>query len=134
VQTKDVYRPTVATCAPDDSLHDVARTMEASDTGFLAVMADGRLHGVISERDLVRAVAGATDPRTATAAEYATTEVVGASLDEDVSVIARRMIDRGVRRLPVLAAQGELVGVVSMRDLFTLETLTAPPGEGADSP
>lgn len=130
MQTKDVYRPTLATCSPGDKLHDVARQMEQADTGFVAVMADGRLHGVISERDLVRALAREPDPRAATAADYATTQVVSASLDEDVAAVARRMLDHGVRRLPVLE-DGELVGVVAMRDLFALETLTAPPSGGA---
>lgn len=132
MQTKDVYRPTVATCAPSDTLHDVARTMEAADSGFVAVVADRRLRGVISERDLVRALAREPSPRTAPAADYATTDVLTTSPEEDLDAVARRMIDHGVRRLLVVGEHDELVGMVSMRDLFALETLMAdgaPPGE-----
>lgn len=125
MEIKDVYRPAIATCAPDDSLHEVATMMVDADSGFVAVTVEGRLTGVVSERDLVGAMARDLDPHTATAADVATTEVLTADLDEAVSAAARRMIDHGVRRLPVVHAEGAVVGMVSMRDVFALETLMA---------
>ncbi len=94
--------------------------------GIAAVVNDGRLEGVISERDPVRALAAGTDPATATARSYASSDVITASLGEDISVVGRRMVDGEVRRLPVVTPNGELVGVVSMRDLFIVETLMGP--------
>jgi len=126
MKVKDVYRPRIPTCTPAANLHDVALAMQRVGTGIVAVVNEGRLDGVISERDLVRALAAGADPATATAQAYASSDVITASLGEDISVVGRRMVDGDVRRLPVVAPSGELVGVVSMRDLFIVETLIGP--------
>lgn len=118
----DVHRPQVASVRPTTSLRNVARLMEETDTGIVVVIdADGRIAGVISERDLVRALAHDVDPRVALARSYATKRVVTAALHDETSDVAHTMHAEGVRRLPVVS-DGELVGVVSMRDLFALET------------
>lgn len=117
-----VHRQQVATVRPTTSLRNVARLIEETDTGVVVVVdADGRVGGVISERDLVRALAHDVDPRVALARSYATKRVLTAALDDETSDVARTMLAEGVRRLPVVS-DGELVGVVSMRDLFALET------------
>jgi CBS domain-containing protein len=107
--------------------------MERAGTGIVAVVQDGRLDGVVTERDVVRALAAGADPAISTVATYATSDVITASLEEHISVVARRMVDAYVRRLPVVAPGGEPVGVVSMRDLFILETLmgTEPPHDAS---
>jgi CBS domain-containing protein len=97
--------------------------MVKEDTGSIAIVSDWQLRGVISERDLVRALAHEADPGASSVMDYATTELVTAALDEDSYVVARRMLQAGVRRLPVVGAAGEFVGTVSMRDLFALEAL-----------
>jgi CBS domain-containing protein len=131
VNIEDVCRPQIATCPPTAILHDVAQRMERGDTGLVAVVGEGRrLQAVITERDLVRALAWDTNPHAATVMSYANTDVVTAALDEDSSVVARRMIEADVHRLPVVTAAGELIGVVSMRDLFAVETLMTPAGRG----
>jgi len=123
VRARDVYRPVVATCAPGDRLTDVAKTMVTTDSGFVAILDEGRLDGVITERDLVRALAREPDPGAATAADHATRGLVTAAPDDDLSAVARRMVDADVRHLPVVDEHGELLGVVSMRDVFAVETL-----------
>jgi len=130
VEIKDLYRTAIPRCAPGDTLHDVAKAMEEADSGFVAVVADGRLQGVISERDIVRATARGADPGSTTAAEFATTEVLTATPDEDEVEVARRMLDNKVRRLPVVSTKGDLLGMVSMRDLFTIETLMSDQNQG----
>jgi CBS domain-containing protein len=96
--------------------------MAKSDTGVLAVVAGGKRVGVISERDVVRAVAHGADLRAASVGSYPTTPEMAASLDDETTVVARRMLATGVRRLPVVGQAGEVVGMVSMRDLFPFET------------
>lgn len=131
MRARDVYRPVVATCAPGDALRDVARTMADTESGFVAILEDGHLQGVISERDVVRALAEGHDPGTATAADHAARGVVTAAPDDDLEAVARRMVDAEVRHLPVVDEHGELVGVVAMRDVFAVETLlSAPPERG----
>lgn len=127
-----VYRTHIVTCDPATVLRDVAERMERADAGMVAVVADGQLSGVITERDLIRALARESSPQTVPADAYATSEVLTASLDDDVADVGRRMVEEGVRRLPVLDQEGRLCGMVSMRDLFAVEMLLPPEGgEGA---
>jgi CBS domain-containing protein len=123
VKVSDVYRPAIDTCPPTENLGDAASRMVQADTGALAIVDRARLLGVITERDLVRAVADGAEPTRVPVITYARTGVLTASLDEDVAAVARRMLDAGVRRMPVLGLTGELVGMVSMRDLLAVETL-----------
>lgn len=123
----DVYRHHVATDSPTASLRDIAHHMVEHDTGIVVLVDDDhRVLGVVSERDLARALARETDARVGVARQYATTPVLTASLDDDTSDVARRMLDAGVRRLPVVTAEGLLVGIVSMRDLLAIETFMPP--------
>jgi CBS domain-containing protein len=123
VRVSDVYRPVVDTRLATENLGDAASRMVQAETGALAIVDRARLLGVITERDLVRAVADGAEPTRVPVITYATTGVLTASLDEDVAAVARRMLDAGVRRMPVLGRTGELVGMVSMRDLLAVETL-----------
>jgi signal-transduction protein with cAMP-binding, CBS, and nucleotidyltransferase domain len=119
----NVYRPYVSTCSPNDVLRDVAQHMQREDTGLLVLESDSGLYGVISERDLVRALANETDPGDASVMDYATTRLVTAELGEETSDIAHRMFDARIRRVPVTGPDGALIGIVSMRDLLALESL-----------
>jgi CBS domain-containing protein len=116
----DVYRPDLLTCKAADLLPAVARKMAAEQVSALAVVEDSRILGIISERDVTRAVAEEPDARTVTASQYATTELEVAMLDDYTGPIARRMLEAGVRHLPVMH-DNALVGMVSMRDLLAAE-------------
>lgn len=87
----------------------------------LAVLDGNMIVGIISERDIVRAVAEHEDVRTVTSATYASRQVQTAELAEDTRDVARRMLDTGIRHLPVV--QGRIVvGMISIRDLLAVET------------
>jgi CBS domain-containing protein len=129
VKVSDVYRTMVDTCLPTERLGDAASKMIEADTGALAVVDGARLVGVITERDIVRAVAAGAEPARVPVSEYATTDVLTAALGDDVAAVARRMLDAAVRRMPVLGPSGDLVGMLSMRDLLAVETLASPTGE-----
>ncbi|GAA4077373.1 CBS domain-containing protein [Actinomadura miaoliensis] len=117
----NVYRPMIFSCQGTQRLADVARQMVEHKVGALAVLDGERLAGIITERDLVTALATSADPASQTAAAYTSTKIRTAALDEDSRDVARRMLDAGIRHLPV-DDQGRLVGMVSMRDLLALET------------
>ena len=117
-----LYTPNVVSCRTADTLADAARTLNCAAVGALPVVhEDGRLAGIISERDLVRAVAQQRDPAVTTVDAYASLSVVVAEPDDDSWVVGRRMLDAGIRHLPVVA-DGQPVGMVSMRDLLAVET------------
>ena len=108
------------TITPDRSVCEAAELMRREGVGSLIVVdPEGRLAGILTERDLAyRVVAGrcSCDVRVGevmTPRERLVTVEPGTSIAE----AARIMIDVGVRHLPVVTRDGELVGVVSLRDL-----------------
>jgi CBS domain-containing protein len=120
----NVYRPAVFGCHADDRLPEVARRMVEKNVGALAVLDGDRVTGIITERDLVAALAEPTDPRdpaALTAAAYASTSLKTATPEEESRDVAQRMLEEGIRHLPV-EKDGHMIGMVSMRDLLALET------------
>ncbi len=99
------------------TIREVAVQMTANDIGLVVVSGDGRLQGVVSERDLVRAMADGVDPDDERASDIMSVDVVSADASTTVSVAADMMLDGGIRHLPVVE-DGRVVGVVSIRDLL----------------
>ena len=81
---------------------------------------------MISERDLTRAVAQGADTKDATVAQYMSLHILTADEEETSAEVAQRMLDAGVRHLPVLK-RAQVVGTISIRDVLALE-LWGPPG------
>ena len=124
MRIRNVYRPTIIGCRADEELSEVARRMVEKEVGALAVLEDGdQVTGIITERDLVRALAGNSDPNSMKAIACATTKVQTAHIDDDSRDVARRMLDAGIRHLPVEEG-GHMVGMVSTRDLLAVESWT----------
>lgn len=112
----------VYTCEEDTDVRDAARQMLADDIGSLAVLRDGALVGIVTERDLVREFA--EDNRTRrTVGEAMTPNPDSLAPDVDVDDAADWMMGAGYRHLPVIDG-GELVGMVSIKDV--LWALTDP--------
>jgi CBS domain-containing protein len=107
----------VATIDPEVSLGVAVKTMATKSVGALVVSRDGRtIEGILSERDVVRALADdphATDRRVADAMSR---DVVTARLDDTVTGAMAVMTRRRHRHLPVVA-EGKLDGIVSIGDL-----------------
>ena len=99
------------------SLAEAAEAMIDAGTGSLAVI-DGRsLVGILTERDLVRAVADGDDPEDEDVADWMSVEPDTFSPDVDVEEAAAWLLESGYRHLPVIE-DDELLGVVSIRDLL----------------
>lgn len=122
----DVYRKRVVTCGPDATLAEVAAKMEAEDDGLVVVTERGKVIGVVSERDVVRVVAHGIDVEVPVS-EIATADVLTVQADDTLHETAKMMIDEGVRRFPVVSKAGDLIGLVSMRDLFAIDTILPGP-------
>jgi CBS domain-containing protein len=106
--------------SPQTRLADVAREMRLEDSDSAAVMEGGRLIGIITERDLVRAIAEGVNPTQASAEVIMTPNPATVSGDEDVSVVALKMMRLGIRHLPVVDDEGKPVGLVSARNLVAV--------------
>lgn len=111
------------TTEPDDTLLAGAERMHWYQIGALSVYEQHRLVGIVTERDIVAALAEGADPKTTRVADYMTELPVTVSPDEDVTVAASRMAELGVRHLPVVDGH-QLVGMLSMRDLLTRQQAT----------
>jgi len=107
----------VCVAHPRQSIRDAARVMAEIDAGVLPVGEDGRLVGMITDRDIaVRAVAQGKGPYTAVR-EVMTVDVKYCYEDEDVGHVARNMGELKVRRLPVVDREKRLVGIIALGDL-----------------
>ena len=105
---------------PDTTIAEVARRMRTEDTDSVAVMSQGRLVGIITERDMVRAIADGVDSQQATASVVMTEDPATVEADEDAAVVAVKMIKLGVRHLPVVNKSGKPIGLVSARNLVAM--------------
>jgi CBS domain-containing protein len=108
-----------------DTLRAAAERMWRHQTGSLLVMDKDRLAGIITERDVLRAVALGADPGNVTVQEAMTTAVFTARPDLPLQEAARIMASRWIRHLPVVE-QGRVLGVVSIRDVAGVFAALAP--------
>jgi len=111
-----VDRP-VYTVSPDDTLAHAAALMRRYGHGSATVVAAGEPPGIITERDLLRAVADGADMQVARIAEYRTPNAVTVTPSRHVVDAARMMIERHFRHLVVVDKSGAVLGVLSIRDI-----------------
>ncbi len=102
--------------AADDTLAEAARKMWKQQTGSLLVIEGDDLVGIITERDILKAVATGTPLQEARISEVMTKDVVTVGPGTSLREAAKIMADRWIRHLPVLDG-GKLVGIISQRDL-----------------
>jgi CBS domain-containing protein len=117
VKVKDLPPGPLLSVDPETTIAEVARKMRTGDSDSVAVMSAGRLVGIITERDLVRAIADGVDPQQAKAGLVMTADPATVADDEDVAVVAVKMVRLGVRHLPVVNKAGKPIGLVSARNL-----------------
>lgn len=99
------------------SMHEVAMMLRDGDMGSVPVVEDGRLVGIVTDRDIVvRALAEGKGPDTPVS-EAMTTEIFSVGPDSFVFEAVRLMGDKQVRRVPVLNEDGSLAGIIAMADI-----------------
>jgi CBS domain-containing protein len=116
---RDIMTSGAESVDADLSVADAAKRMAADDFGALPICGpDGRLQGVITDRDIVvKVIAEGLDPSATKVSDLAGQgEVVTIGADDPVEEAIRTMKDHGVRRLPVIDGN-ELVGMVSQADI-----------------
>ncbi len=128
MKVKDVPPGRLLSVDPDTTLAEVVKRMRVDNADSAAVMSGGRLVGIVTERDLVRAIADAMDPKQTRAAVVMTANPATVSADEDVAVVALKMMRLGIRHLPVLDAAGTPVGLISASDLVAVLERGEEPG------
>jgi CBS domain-containing protein len=105
----------------DDAVELAARTMRDTGVGYVLVLRDGRPIGIVTDRDLVvRVVAQGQAPDCVRVGDVATWDPITVSLAEGIETAASRMREHGVRRLPIVDAAEQVVGIVTADDLLIL--------------
>jgi CBS domain-containing protein len=111
----EVMRPEFIEVAPEDTLGEVADRMTALNVGAVVVKDFGRLIGILTERDLLKAMAARVHTSEARVRQWMTENPITASAETEVEEAARVMLENGFRHLPVLDENGQVAGVVSLR-------------------
>ena len=107
----------VVTIGPQQPLKEVARLLAEHNIGALVVVNEaGKLVGIISERDIIRAAARLEDALSRPVKQAMTEEVIVGIPNDDLKAVAHAMTDKGFRHLPIMD-EGGLVGIISMRDI-----------------
>ena len=114
---RDVMTENPVTVDKGATLQEAARLMREHDIGSVLVMDEHSLHGIVTDRDVViRGVAEGRDPKTARVADVCSGDVQALSADAQIQDAVDLMIERALRRIPVLE-NDRPVGIVSLGDL-----------------
>lgn len=117
----DVMTQTLATCSPDDNAAHVAMIMRDRNIGNVLVVEDGRLRGIVTDRDLaLNTLTSSNDPLHIPIRSFMSDKVVTGSSNWTTGRMARTMANHQIRRLPIVD-DGQLVGIVSLADIATHE-------------
>jgi citrate synthase len=129
----DLMSSPAVTCPADAHLADATALMDDRQIGSVVVTDQQSVVGILTERDLLRATATHADPRTESVRRWMTADPDVLGLDDEVGAAWSGLTHHHYRHLPVVD-HGDLVGVVSIRDLLTVAQIRPTEEAGADIP
>ncbi len=109
----------VVICDNNCTLRNAARLLDEAGVGMLVVGSRAEVEGVVSERDILRAVAQNADLDASAVTEIESRTLKWATPTSTVDDVIEEMMEGYIRHVLVAGDDGELVGIVSMRDLLT---------------
>ena len=114
---REVMTSEVKACEPSATVVEAAKLMAQEDVGPIPVVEDGRLVGIVTDRDIVvKGVAKGGDLSSTTVGDIASRDLVTISPDADMGEALDLMAENQVRRLPVVEGD-RLVGIVAQADV-----------------
>src|SRR3954453_23595314 len=117
MQVRDGMSSVVQTIGPNHSLSEAAKLMADRNVGAAVVVdPDSPGPGIVTERDILRALASGEDPNAELVRDHLTDGLISASPEWSLEQAADTMVEHGFRHLLVVNG-GELCGVLSMRDI-----------------
>jgi CBS domain-containing protein len=116
MEIRDLVVRDLVTVGPAHTLAQAAKLMNAKHVGSAIVLTE-ESPGILSERDVLRAVADGADPGVVTVGDYMTWNAIVATSEWDTMEAARTMLQHGFRHLVVIDGASE-VGILSIRDLM----------------
>ena len=142
MKVSDAMTSQVSVARPGDSIRKVAEVMAKVDSGVVPVVEDGKVLGLVTDRDIVlRVVAEGRSFDSPVSEVMSDGEVLSVKEDDILADATAKMANNQVRRLVVLNATGRLTGILSLGDVAkdygakqvgkTLEEISQEPGEAA---
>ncbi|HEX9712030.1 MAG TPA: CBS domain-containing protein [Actinomycetota bacterium] len=116
MKISEIMTKATVTDAADDTLAEAAARMWNAQTGSLLVMEGEHLLGIVTERDLLRAVANGQDPKQMPLKDIMRTDVITIGPQSSLKEAAKLMATKWIRHLPIVEG-GRVVGIISQRDL-----------------
>jgi len=118
MKVKDVMHKGATCVAPTTSVKEIAKRMRDNDIGAIPVSANGRVVGILTDRDInCRAVADTRSLSKMTARDIMTKKVICCSPDDDIDVAIEVMESKHIRRLPVTDSHKTMIGMLSLGDV-----------------
>ena len=117
MEVSQIMSTDLVTVGPEYNVADVASLMRSRKIGSVIVLEDERVLGILTERDILGVVVSGEDPKNVAAHEALTDDLITIGPGAPVEEAANEMVRAQVRHLPVIE-NGELIGIVSMRDLL----------------
>lgn len=118
MKVKEIMSANVETIKPSSSLRATARTLSNLNVGALPVVDDGKLVGIITDRDVsVHAIAIGREPQSTDVQTVMTKEVFTCKEDHSLAEAAEIMEQHNIRRLAVVNENGDVVGILTVDDI-----------------
>ena len=118
---EDIAVPGVETAGPDASIEVIANTMADSNVGSIVITEEEAPVGIVTDRDLALGVLGSeTNTATLTARDVMTPEPRSMNIDQGIFELTNVMCQDEIRRMPIVDAEGSIVGIVTLDDLVRL--------------
>ena len=117
----EIMTSDVLTVDPSDTIGETAQMMVERGVSSAVVSDYGNLIGIVTERDLTRAVAGRVHTSEARVREWMTSDPITLTADASADEAAKIMLDNGFRHVPIVE-EGRAVGIVSIRDVARWRT------------
>ena len=142
MKVSDAMTSQVSTAAPGDSVRQVAQTMAHVDSGAVPIVENGKVIGLVTDRDIVlRVVAEGRSFDSPISEAMSDGEVYSVKEDDILADATAKMASHQIRRLVVLDDAGKLAGILSLGDVAkdygakqvgkTLEEISEEPGDAA---
>lgn len=116
MRIEEIMTADVETCMPESTLQEVASKMREINVGSIPICEEGRLVGIVTDRDIVIRGLAEQIPSDAPISEILSAEVVMGTVDLTVAEAAELMAVHKIRRLPIVADE-QVIGIVSLGDL-----------------
>lgn len=114
---REIMRADVLDVEMAATLQEAAQAMRDKNISSLVVTERDRLVGIMTERDMVTAMADGVDAEVAHVRDYMTSSPVSVTPGTSIEEATQNMLEHGFRHLPVVDEDQRLVGIVSIRDL-----------------